>query len=81
MYPQWVWLAEEAREATQEVLLLAILQKEQGDHLVALLVEYLRLKGETLEETPEETLEVQKEEEDNLLDNQDHFPETHSHHT
>ena len=65
------------------------MEVHQGDLPVAL-AEYLGLAEETLGETSEEilaatleeTLEVQEEEEEeeNPLDNQDHFPETHSHH-
>ena len=84
-YPRWVWLAEEVREATQEILLTAILQEEElgrqeGPSPAGALVEYLALAAET-PVTPEEgdPQETQEVEEDNPEDNPEYFPETHSH--
>ena len=82
-YPRWVWLAEEVREATQEILLTAILQEEElgrqeGPSPVGALAEYLALAAETpVEEGPQE---IREEEEDNPGDSPEYSPEIHSHH-
>ena len=80
-YPRWVWLAEEVREATQEILLTAILQEEElgrqeGPSPAGALAEYLVVAAET-QLTPEEEgpPEIQEEEEDNPEDNPEDSPE------
>ena len=90
-YPRWVWLAEEVREATQEILLTAILQEEElgcqeGPSPAGALAEYLALAAETPvtpeEEGPQEEeglQEIREEEEDNPGDSPEYSQGTHLH--
>ena len=93
-YPRWVWLVEEVREATQEILLTAILQQEElgrqeGPSPAGALAEYLAVAAEIRvtpeEEGPQETQEeegpqeIREEEEDNPGDSPEYSQGTHLH--
>ena len=93
-YSRWVWLAEEVREATQEILLTAILQEEElgrqeGPSPAGALAEYLAMAAEIPvtpeEEGPQETQEeeapqeIREEEEDNPGDSPEYSQGTPLH--